>query len=62
MDAMNLVVLMCAVLAALALGVLLAYACCQMLFSLLRMHARSLAPVPAPMLAEGQVARAQTAS
>jgi hypothetical protein len=60
MDAMNLVVLMCAVLAALALGVLLAYACCQMLFSLLRMHVRSLAPVP--MVAEGQVARAQTAS
>jgi hypothetical protein len=62
MDAMNLVVLMCAVLAALALGVLLAYASCQMLFSLLRMHARSLTPVQAQMVAEAQVARAQTAS
>jgi hypothetical protein len=42
MDAMNLLVLTCAVVAALALGVLLGYVCCQGLFELLKMHARSL--------------------
>ncbi len=62
MDAMNLVVLMCAVLAALALGVLLAYACCQTLFSLLRMHVRSLTPAPAAIVAEAQVGHAQIVS
>jgi len=38
MDAMNLLGLTCAVLAALAFGVLLAYSCCQALFAMLRMH------------------------
>jgi hypothetical protein len=38
MDAMNLLGVTCAVLAALAFGVLLAYSCCQALFALLRMH------------------------
>lgn len=42
MDTMNLIGLTCAVLAALAFGVLLAYTCCQALFALLRIHARSL--------------------
>ena len=42
MDTMNLVGLTCAVLAALAFGVLLAYSCCQALFALLRMHSHSL--------------------
>jgi hypothetical protein len=45
MDVMNLLGLACAVLAALAFGVLLAYSCCQMLFTMLRMHSRSLQPV-----------------
>ncbi len=45
MDAMNFVGLTCAVLAALAFGVLLAYSCCQGIFALLRMHSRSLHPV-----------------
>jgi len=44
MDAMNLLGLTCAVLAALAFGVLLAYSCCQALFAMLRMHSRSLQP------------------
>jgi hypothetical protein len=44
MDAMNLLGLTCAVLAALAFGVLLAYTCCQALFAMLRMHSRSLQP------------------
>lgn len=44
MDTMNLLGLICAVLAALALGVLLAYNCCRAIFALLRMHARSLHP------------------
>ena len=42
MDTMNLLGLTCAVLAALAFGVLLAYNCCQALFAVLRMHSRSL--------------------
>jgi hypothetical protein len=44
MDAMNLLGLTCAVLAALAFGVLLAYSCCQALFAVLRIHSRSLHP------------------
>jgi hypothetical protein len=39
---MNLLGLTCAVLAALAFGVLMAYTCCQALFAMLRMHSRSL--------------------
>jgi hypothetical protein len=42
MDAMNLLGLTCAVLAALAFGVLMAYTCCQALFAMLRIHSRSL--------------------
>lgn len=45
MDAMNFVGVTCAVLAALAFGVLLAYSCCQAIFALLRMHSRALRPV-----------------
>lgn len=44
MDTMNLLGLTCAVLAALAFGVLLAYSCCQALFAVLRIHSRSLHP------------------
>lgn len=42
-DAVNLLMLICAALAALALGVLLAYAICRSAFALLRIHARSVA-------------------
>ena len=58
MDAMNLLGVTCAVLAALAFGVLLAYSCCQALFALLRMHtmhARSLRPVAQSRTVDGQV-------
>jgi hypothetical protein len=54
-DAMNLLMLVCAGLAALALGVLLAYALCRSAFAILRVHARSVA-AEAP--AKPQVARA----
>ena len=47
MDTMNLLGLTCAVLAALAFGVLLAYTCCQGFFALLKRHARSLHRIPA---------------
>jgi hypothetical protein len=63
MDAMNLLVLTCAVVAALALGVLLGYVCCQGLFELLRLHARSLRGVSARAAgAETTVPRVQTVS
>jgi hypothetical protein len=58
MDAMNLLGVTCAVLAALAFGVLLAYSCCQGLFALLRMHtmhARSQRSVAQPRTVDGQV-------
>jgi hypothetical protein len=55
MDTMNLLGLLCAVLAALALGVLLAYNCCRAIFALLRMHARSLHPVAQTNAVEAQV-------
>ena len=42
-DAINLLMLACASLAALALGVLLAYGVCRAAFALIRMHARSVA-------------------
>jgi hypothetical protein len=63
MEAMNVVVLICAVLAALAFGVLLGYACCQVLFSTLKMHASSLA-VASPRASgpEASVPQVQTAS
>ncbi len=46
MDTMNLLGLTCAVLAALAFGVLLAYSCCQAFFAVLRLHAHSLHRLP----------------
>ena len=55
MDAMNLLGLTCAVLAALAFGVLLAYTCCQALFALLRIHARALHPERSMQSAESQI-------
>jgi hypothetical protein len=42
-DAINLLMLTCASLAALAFGVLLAYGVCRTGFALIRMHARSVA-------------------
>ena len=54
MDAMNLLGLTCAVLAALAFGVLLAYNCCQALFAMLRMHSRSLHPAAQAKTVEAQ--------
>ena len=55
MDTMNLLGLTCAVLAALAFGVLLGYNCCRALFALLRMHARSIQPVAKSKAVETQV-------
>jgi hypothetical protein len=55
MDTMNLVGLTCAVLAALAFGVLLAYSCCQALFALLRMHSHSLQPGAQNKAIEAQI-------
>ncbi|MCU1313301.1 MAG: hypothetical protein JWM54_1058 [Acidobacteriaceae bacterium] len=58
MDAMNLLGVTCAVLAALAFGVLLAYSCCQALFALLRMHSmhtRSQRSVAQSRTVDGQV-------
>jgi hypothetical protein len=55
MDAMNLLGITCAVLAALAFGVLLAYSCCQALFALLRLHAMSSQPTPRSKAVEAQV-------
>lgn len=56
---MNLLMLVCAGLASLALGVLVAYALCRAAFALLRMHARSIALAAAPLepQAEPQVAQ-----
>jgi hypothetical protein len=55
MDTMNLLGLTCAVLAALAFGVLLAYSCCQALFALLRMHSHSLQPARQNKAVEAQI-------
>jgi hypothetical protein len=55
MDVMNLLGLTCAVLAALAFGVLLAYTCCQALFAMLRIHSRSLQPGSQTSAVEAQV-------
>jgi hypothetical protein len=55
MDTMNLLGLTCAVLAALAFGVLLAYSCCQALFTLLRMHSHSLHPGTQNKAVEAQI-------
>lgn len=55
-DAMNTLMLLCAILAAMAFGVLAAYGICRCAFAILRAHARSIAltDVPAP---KPQVAR-----
>ena len=45
-DAVNLLMLVCASLAAMAFGVLGAYALCRIAFSILRIHARSAAMQP----------------
>ncbi len=53
-DALNLVMLICAARAALALGVLSAYVVCRAAFAALKMHARSYAveaPQPKPEIA-----------
>jgi len=42
-DAMNLLMLICASLAALAFGVLLAYGVCRTAFAIIRLHVRSVA-------------------
>ena len=55
MDTMNLLGLACAVLAALAFGVLLAYSCCQALFALLRVHSQSLQPGTPNKAVEAQI-------
>jgi hypothetical protein len=52
-DAINFLMLVCASLAALAFGVLLAYGVCRAAFAAIRVHARSVAaqaaqPEPAP--------------
>jgi len=53
-DALNLVMLICAAVAALAFGVLAAYVICRVAFAALKMHARSYAaqaPQPKPEIA-----------
>lgn len=53
-DALNLVMLVCAAVAALAFGVLAAYVACRAAFALLKIHARSYAvraPQPKPEIA-----------
>jgi hypothetical protein len=55
MDAMNFAGVTCAVLAALAFGVLLAYSCCQALFAMLRMHSGVLQPVTQSKVVDAQV-------
>jgi hypothetical protein len=53
-DALNLVMLVCAAVAALAFGVLAAYVICRAAFAALKMHARSYAvqaPQPKPEIA-----------
>jgi hypothetical protein len=51
----SMLMVFCAAIAALALGVMLGYMCCKTLFDVLRFHAR-LSPAHAPK-AETQVAR-----
>ena len=51
----NMLMVFCAAIAALALGVMLGYMCCKSLFDLLRFHARQSATQGAK--AETQVAR-----
>lgn len=58
-DAMNMLMLICASLAALAFGVLVAYGMCRAAFAVLRIHARSIASANSGMQHrnEPQVAR-----
>ncbi|MGC2399777.1 MAG: hypothetical protein WA510_08340 [Acidobacteriaceae bacterium] len=53
-DQVNMLMVFCAAVAALALGVMLGYLCCKTLFDVLRFHAR-IAPV------EGAKAKTQVA-
>lgn len=55
-DFINTVMLICASLASLAFGVLVAYALCRAVFATLRAHARSVAPETAKVQTR-QVAR-----
>jgi hypothetical protein len=57
-NALNTVMLICAVVAALAAGVLLGYFACMGLFSLFTMHARSLVASRKSAKTEAQVANA----
>jgi hypothetical protein len=57
-SALNTVMLICAVFAALAAGVLLGYVACMGLFRLFTMHARSLITARKSAKAEAQVANA----
>jgi hypothetical protein len=57
-DAMNTVLLICASLAALAFGVLVAYGICRMIFAIFRLHARSVAADRIKVGAEVRVSNA----
>jgi hypothetical protein len=54
------VILVCAVMASMAGGVMLAYMLCKALFATLRMHARSLSPAPVPAQAMQQTVAASS--
>ena len=58
-DALNTLMLICAILASLAFGVMVAYWMCRAAFAVLRIHARSVAPGTArvPARREPHVAR-----
>lgn len=51
-DLLNTFLLICAAIASLSLGVLLAYAVCKAAFAMLRMHAQTLRPALAPVKVE----------
>jgi hypothetical protein len=51
-DQMNMLMVFCAAVAALALGVMLGYVCCKTLFDVLKFHARM-----SPAEGKAQVAR-----
>jgi hypothetical protein len=53
-NVMNLLMLVCASFAAMAFGVMAAYGLCRAVFSMLRIHARSIAAEPQ---AKAQIAR-----
>jgi hypothetical protein len=56
-DFVNTILLICAALASLALGVMLAYGICQMTFAALRIHARSVKASLPQTKAQPQAAR-----